>query len=226
MGKYFTTSKYGPATNGGPISTYLTECGYNTMTGGIGCSELAQMKWTTQLFATGFATSTKVYLHQLMDESATPSDENGNWGILRFDGSRKPAFVAVKNMISLLSEAVWNTSSKSWSAPNFNPGALDYSLPATQIGDGRKIEQLLSQKSNGDFYLLVWLDADNWDQATKTDLNPSRTETMTFTQPQNVTEYRYNANGDLVDTALAQGITSVPITIPGSVLNGVKIGRI
>jgi hypothetical protein len=63
-----------------------------------------------------------------------------------------PAGSAVKHVLTTLSDASWNTSSKSWSYPNFTPGSLDYSISG---GDGSVHSQLL-QKSNGDYYLLLW----------------------------------------------------------------------
>jgi hypothetical protein len=63
--------------------------------------------------------------------------------LLRNDLSEKPSFRAVKNLITILSDK----------GPSFGPDTLNYVLN----GSIEYIRQILFQKRNGDFYLMVWL---------------------------------------------------------------------
>lgn len=62
---------------------------------------------------------------------------------LRSDGTPKPVFHAVKNLIALLEDE----------GPRFLPGALAYTLSGNTSG----IERVLLQKRNGTYYLALWV---------------------------------------------------------------------
>jgi len=62
---------------------------------------------------------------------------------LRRDGSKRPAFYAVKSMIALLKDP----------GPRFSPRSLDFKIR----GNTSDLRSLLLQKRNGTFYLVLWL---------------------------------------------------------------------
>ncbi len=85
-------------------------------------------------------------------------------------GSEKPAFTALKNMISLLKDP----------GANFTPGALDYTLS----GNTTNIHHTLLQKRNGTFYLILWQEVSSFDPDAKQNINvTSRQVTLTLNQP-------------------------------------------
>ncbi len=96
------------------------------------------------------------YLYELVNQSSDPGDDQSNFGLLRFDGSPKPAFTAIKNMNSLLKDP----------GAKFTPQSLDYEI----AGDKQGIESVLLQKSNGDYYLIFWQEIRSWDNETKKDI--------------------------------------------------------
>ncbi len=91
----------------------------------------------------------RTYIYELIDLFPHANDKENRFGLLRFDGTPKPAFTALKNMTSLLSDQ--NTS--------FIPGSLNYSLQ----GLTTNIHHTLLQKGNRDFYLILWQEVPAFD---------------------------------------------------------------
>lgn len=88
----------------------------------------------------------KTFFYQLIDEPTSPQ----GYGLLRNDFSEKPGFTALKNMLNLLSDP---------GANNFTPG----SLPVEILGGDGNVNHLLLQKSDGSFWLALWLEEPSWD---------------------------------------------------------------
>ena len=106
---------------------------------------------------------------QLAD--AKPDNEGNKFshiGYLNYDGSPKPVYYAVKNLLSLLGEAQWDREHHQWSYPSaFTPDVLDYELQ----GDTNQIKQLLFQKSDGSFFLVIWQEVSSWDNTKKQEIS-------------------------------------------------------
>ena len=90
----------------------------------------------------------KVFFYQLIDEPTSPQ----GYGMLRPDFSEKPAFVALKNLLSLLSDP---------GGSNFTPGSLPFSI----LGGDSNVNDLLLEKSDGSYWLAIWLEEPSWDPA-------------------------------------------------------------
>jgi hypothetical protein len=88
----------------------------------------------------------KTFFYQLIDEPTSPQ----GYGLLRNDFSEKPGFTALKNMLNLLSDP---------GANNFKPGSLPYEI----LGGDSNVNHLLMQKSDGSFWLALWLEEPSWD---------------------------------------------------------------
>ncbi len=84
-------------------------------------------------------------------------DWQRHFGLLRNDGSEKPSFRALENLIDVLEEP---------GAPNFRPGSLDFTLDnsaTTARGDvPASVHHTLLQKSDGTFYLVLWNEASSY----------------------------------------------------------------
>lgn len=78
--------------------------------------------------------------------------------MLRSDLSEKPSFQSIKNLKTILSDK----------GPSFEPGTLNYMFN----GSMNNVRQLLFQKRNGDFYLMVWTEVSIWDVHAKVDIYP------------------------------------------------------
>jgi hypothetical protein len=87
----------------------------------------------------------RTYLYELVDTDASL----GHFGLMRGDGSRKPAFYAVQNLISLLNDP----------GPSFSPGDLDI-----DFGDSApSVRHMLFQKRSGNFMLAIWNEVKTYD---------------------------------------------------------------
>jgi hypothetical protein len=95
----------------------------------------------------------RTYLYELADgNNIIPLNER-SFGLIRNDGSRKPAFEALQRLIGLLSDP----------GPAFHPTQVFLQLgPAVP-----ELHHLLFEKRNGVFYLAFWLEDSSFDQKTK-----------------------------------------------------------
>jgi hypothetical protein len=128
-----------------------TETGYHNVPGPLGAysntgvPEDVSGKYIPRLFLHYYDMGLpRVYAYEMVDLMGDPSksDWQKHWGLLRSDYSAKPAYVALKRLIGLLSDP----------GPSFVPGSLDYSLS----GDLTNVRQMLFQKRDGRFYLVLW----------------------------------------------------------------------
>lgn len=132
------------------------------------------------------------------------------WGIIDSNMNRKPSFYAVRNLISLLKDG--NAS--------FTPGTLDYTLKGAS-----GVRQVLVQKQDGRFYLMLWQPVRSFDKDSNTDIDPSPTEAaLHLGQPANVKIYKPTPlDGTTPEAALQpvethSGVTSVDLRVPDHVL--------
>ena len=156
-------------------------------------SEEVSAKYIPRLFLEYFNRGVeRTFLYELMDER-TKSDMENNFGLIRADGTPKPAFYSVKNLISLLQDSQSAAVS----------GSLSYYL----TGDTKDLRHTLLQKSNGDRYLVMWLDV------TSTDAPVSQKVTLNLITPtQQATTYLTNRSIEPVNqyTSPTQIVLDVP----------------
>jgi hypothetical protein len=139
-----------------------TEAGWHTASANSDrpVSEIVQGKYLSRMYLENFSKGVqRTYGYELIDEKVKPDDKEANFGLLRYDGSPKPAFTAQQNLISLLNDA----------SPNITTGSLDYYLK----GNTQNVRHTLFQKSNGEFYLALWLEvpSTNQDQTQQVTVN-------------------------------------------------------
>jgi hypothetical protein len=163
-----------------------TEAGYHTHIQNNGVSEEAEGKYTARMFAEFFRRGVyRTYKYELVNQIQTNAEHV--FGLLRMDLSEKPSFRAVKNLITILSDK----------GPNFESGTLNYVLN----GSTNNSRQILFQKRNGDFYLMVWLEVPSWDVNTTIDLYPPPQEVVLILQGNNrisnATLYAFNNSADI-----------------------------
>jgi hypothetical protein len=97
----------------------------------------------------------RTYLYELIDSRPDPglADRDAHFGLLRNDGSEKPAYRAVRSLLGLLSDP----------GPTFSPGALPY----TVSGASPSVHRTLLQKRDGTFLLALWHEAPTWDTGAR-----------------------------------------------------------
>jgi hypothetical protein len=119
-------------------------------------SESAAGKYLPRLlleyFNRGFR---RTYLYEFIDLWDDPAREqrDANFGLLRNDGSEKPAYRALKSLLGLLRDP----------GPGFTPGTLNFTLG----GDLRAVHHTLLQKRDGRFYLALWLERSSYDTGAR-----------------------------------------------------------
>jgi hypothetical protein len=152
-----------------PAEPYeITEVGYPTATALPGLSNsvslTVQAKYLSRLFLEYFNRGIRrTFVYDLADWPNTdPSNWSANLGIIRSDGSPKPSFNALENLIALLKDP----------GPSFTPGSLSYDVSSSTT----TLHQTLVQKRNGTFYLVLW------NEITSTNADVDASVTVTFGQ--------------------------------------------
>ena len=127
-----------------------TESGYETADSKGGISVAAQAKYIPRLFAEYFRDGiVRTFTYEFYDEGTDRKSSEANFGLVYNELTPKPAYTALSSLLRLLAEP----------GTQFSPGALNYSLTVQANGDYTRtgyVHDLLLQKSNGDFYLLLW----------------------------------------------------------------------
>jgi len=154
----------------------VTESGYHTALkanltlGGVqpGVSEEVQRKYLPRHFAEYFnagiaRTISYEFLNEFTDEAG---NAEASFGMVHRDLSPKPAYFALKNLISLLNESKWDPAARRRSTPVFKPRALDFEL----LNAPADVHHTLLQKSDGTYFLLLWREASSWDTAKQQEI--------------------------------------------------------
>lgn len=150
----------------------VTETGYHNALAWMGghppVSEPAAARYIPRLFLEYYQAGFKrTYIHELMDEAVSTNDRELNFGLVRNNGSVKPAYTALQNLITVLKDP----------GPAFTPGQLSFALG----GDLTNVKHMLLQKRNGKFYLALWQSVPSYDLLARAGLSPvSRTVTVSF----------------------------------------------
>jgi hypothetical protein len=156
-----------------PKPLVATETGYHnslSWTGGNPpISERGAGKYYSRLFFEYFNRGVRrTNAYELIDEG-TSSNREHHFGLLRNNGSPKPAFTAIKNIIALLKDP----------GSSFAPGRLSYGLSGALSTTHRTV----LQKRDGRFYLVLWQEISVWDRSSKRDLTTSNDDvTLTLGQ--------------------------------------------
>jgi hypothetical protein len=136
-----------------------TESGYHNAINIYGISEKTAAKYLPRMFLEYFNRGIdRTYSYELIDLKPNPAADEPefNYGLLRNDGSPKPAFTAIKNAIALLKDT----------DESFPLQSLNYALK----GNINNIHHTLLQKHDGTFYLILWQEVLSYDVNKKTDI--------------------------------------------------------
>lgn len=192
-------------TETGYHNALYNDCNYDGCWGHPAVSERAMAKYVPRNFAVWFARgSGRTFQYEFVDEFPETDriNQEQHFGLLRNDLTEKPAYWALRDTVALLKDP----------GAAFQPGKLNYTLQ----GDLTNVRQVLLQKRDGRFYLLLWQEVPSYSGRNPgTDLEPAeRTLTLKLGQAAtSVKVYRPTFNGT---TALSTGsnTTSVTLKIP------------
>ncbi len=149
----------------------------------------------------------RMYDYELFDQYADPglTDRESNFGLVRNDGTRKGSFKALRNLLALVDDR----------GPSFSPGELSYSLSNTPAD----LRQVLLQKRDGSFVLLLWRDVSVYDRKTEQRLAVTSTKVgVTLADRSTITVYkpsgkRAGAVSQTVGTATSVGLAGQVVAL-------------
>ncbi|HEY1768539.1 MAG TPA: hypothetical protein VGG26_12835 [Terracidiphilus sp.] len=124
----------------------------------------------------------ETFFYQLLDDPSSPA----GYGLLDSNLNPKPPFTAISNLLALLSDP----------GGSFSPSTLNFAI----AGGGPNLQHMLFQKSDGSFYLILWLE--------QPDYNPVNNKSIAVA-PENIgielgsghtttTDYQFNSSGNYV----------------------------
>jgi hypothetical protein len=151
----------------------------------------------------------RTYVYELLDSfNKGDADPESNFGLIRYDGSRKPAFYALKNLISIFSDQ--------GAVPH--PQALDWSM--TSKDDA--IQSMVFQRSDGSFLLVLWLAVPAWDPDQRSEVASksvgteitlpaaiSKATTLAFTDEGTMTSHDAMIEGHRLSLSLKDTLTVI-----------------
>lgn len=140
----------------------------------------------------------KTFFYQLIDDPTSPQ----GYGLLRPDFSEKPGFTALKNMLGLLSDP---------GGSSFTPSALPLSI----LGGDANVQHLLLQKSDGSYWLALWLEEPSWDavNAAPISVAPENVGINLGSGYTTTTDYQFNDSGNYVAFDQPMDGSIAPLTI-------------
>lgn len=147
----------------------------------------------------------KTFFYQLIDDPSSPQ----GYGLLNDDFSPKAPYTALQSLLSLLADP---------GGSNFTPG----SLPFTILGGDSNVNHLLLQKSDGSYWLAVWLEEPSWDPSNLVSLpvGPENIGIQLGSGYSTATNYQFNNTGNFVafNQPMIGNIASLTVTDQVSII--------
>ena len=138
-----------------------TELGWHTdatTTGFAGVSQLAQAKYLSRMPFEYFSRDIfRAYIYELINPGVNPNETEQNWGLLNNDGSPKPAFTTLKNIITLLSDP----------GPKYAHKSVRYQI----IGGNANVHSTVLDTRDGRAYIALWQEVHSFDYTAQVDLS-------------------------------------------------------
>src|SRR5689334_14603155 len=155
----------------------ITETGYTTdpKSSYNGISEAGQAKYTLDTLMDAYkAGFSHTFIYELLDERSDPqnTDPEMHYGLFHSDGTPKLAATAIHNLTTVLNDPGASSA--------FTPGSLSYTLSNFTAPFAN---QMLLEKSNGKFDLVLWAEPTIWNPTTQQDIaSPHDLATVNFAQ--------------------------------------------
>ena len=209
-----TENLAGEATVAGKKPIVVTEAGYHNA---LNCrcthppiTEHFAAVYEPRLFLDYFLRGSvkRVYQYELYDIAANPLTQyHGSFGLLHSNGTAKPAYAALRNLIGLTADQ----------GTSFTPTPLAVSVSPSNNAATNPVQHVLVERRNGTYTLFVWRDVSVWDihALAPAPVHP-QTATITFGQPiASTTVYEPSAGANPVSTQLHP--TSLTLPLAGQV---------
>jgi len=176
-----------------------------------GASEQAAAMYTPRSVLEAYRQGVeRTYIYQLIDafspqqeiERNTPGGQNA-FGLLNWDFSRKPAFIALRNLLRVVDGD---------SAPVASAGGLRVGVE----GAGPDVRQLLLRSADGSYSLVLWRQVSVWDRAALKDLDPGSDSVEVVLGERIATAQRFDPVASDAETARWSDPRRIPLSLAGS----------
>ena len=182
-----------------------TETGYHngvaTTDGHLPASERAAGIYLPRLYLDYFRRGiARAYAYELIDQrpDSSHTDSEAAFGLLRNDFSEKPAYTSLKRLLALLGDR----------GPSFATTPLDYTVQGAPAG----LRQLLLQKRDGSWYLVIWNATSVWDPSRRLELTPAGAQ-VTLGLPAPMAVETYDPQLSSAPVSVAERATSLSLTV-------------
>lgn len=156
----------------------------------------------------------RTYQFELMDEPyVSGSPEQNNFGLMYSNGSPKPAYTALKNLMNLLNDP----------GDTNVPGLLDFSL----TGNTNNVDDILLESKSGVFYLLLWQETRSYNDNAGSDYGvggysdiPVTPEAVTVNFNSTINsaaEYQPSVSSSPI-TTYPNNLTSLTVSVPDDIV--------
>lgn len=124
----------------------------------------------------------RTFVYELIDtHEPNTADAEANFGLIRHDGSPKPSYFAIKNLLQLFADP----------GPVFEPVQLAF----TVIEAVPELQVVTFQRRNGVFLLAIWLGVAGWDSIARVNL-PSAPRSVHLAFASTISLVRYHRFSD------------------------------
>ena len=173
-----------------PKPVIVTETGHSTAE----FTELQQAKYLLRILFDFFERGIpRTYVYEFLDEPTASTTKEQNFGLINEDGREKPAYVWLKNALTLLKDA---------SSASLEP------LPVAV--SGTNIRHTLLRKSDGSYWMAM-----QYDKSSTVDADVSVPGSLSFATPMNVSIYNLES---VSPYSTLTGQTSINIQVPDRVI--------
>ena len=141
---------------------------------------------------------------QLIEPTPDPGNKSyiPNLGLIRYDWSRRPAFYAMRNLLTVMNDP----------GAGFTTGSLTYGV----TGGGSDLRQSLFQKRDGTFVLFLWRDVSVWNTKTLQPISVAKSNvTVNLGKSSTVGVIRPTTSATPQQTVTG---SSVPVSLGGEVV--------
>ena len=168
-----------------PYPKVITETGYfnqPSAPGGSGVDDATQAKLTLDLLLDAFRQGVaKTFLYQLRSAYPDPRHNNPDteYGLFNLDNSPKPAATAIHNLTAILADP-------GMAASFLETASLGYAVS----GQPETGQDLLLQKSDGGFALVLWAEPTIWNDASHRPIAvPDHAVTLSLAAPARIIRF-------------------------------------
>jgi hypothetical protein len=147
----------------------------------------------------------RTYIYELADYTQPGGGVTSDYGILNADGSPKPAYTAVKSLLTMLHD----------------PGAAfpAVPLPYTVVGGTATLRHMAFQKRTGTYFLAIWVEDAGYNVDSRV-VSAAASQNVTVTVGSNVRHvatHRWQANGTVARSA-ASAAGSIPVQVTDTLM--------